>query len=118
LKTRSKTCDAERHAGHDVRCGSYKAMMMRVSWRLTHGTAVDAHRNHESDFETFADVVRLNLRDAGNVSWTSTDGEHNVYRDITFISDRPIEQAYWAKAVDDAALQCCVLSDQRDWSFE
>jgi hypothetical protein len=98
--------------------GQYKNLSMRVSWTLTHGTIVDTNRNHESDFEAFADAVKMNLRSSGNLSWQSTGGEFDKYRDITFLSDRPIEQADWAQAIGDAALSCCVLSDQRDWSFE
>lgn len=98
--------------------GSYKLMEMRASWKLAHGSAADAHRDREQDFLAFARAVVVGLASSAAVSWEWTGGEREDYRDVTFISDRPILQADWAKAVGDAASSCGVSADQDDWSFE
>jgi hypothetical protein len=98
--------------------GSYKHVELRVYWELGKSTLVDQRRDHEQDFEDFANAVIRNLRTQGSVGASTTAGARDEYRDISFSAARPISQEDWVKAITDAVRTCCVLTDQSKWSMQ
>ena len=98
--------------------GSYKYVELRLYWELGKSTLIDQGRDHEQDFEDFANTVIRNLRVQGSVGASTTAGERGTYRDISFSAARPISQGDWAKAITDAVRACGVLTDQSKWSMQ
>jgi hypothetical protein len=98
--------------------GSYKHVSLRVYWELSKSTLVDQGRNHELDFDDFAESVIRNLQVDGGVGASTTGGTRGEYRDISFSSARPISQEDWVKAITDAVRTCRVLTDQSNWSMD
>ena len=98
--------------------GSYKNVALRVYWELGKSTLVDQGRDHERDFDDFAESVIRDLSIDGSVGTSTTGGVRDVYRDVSFSSGRPISQEDWVKAITDAVRACCLLTDQSSWSME
>jgi len=88
-----------------------------VDWNLSKASLEDKARDHFRDAQDFQMQVEMLLSNSTVAVRRVSNSSTSLPQVIRFRATLPIPRADWMAAIAAAAKSCCVLTDQRTWSF-